>query len=367
MAIWGNSANITRKTAGIVTCNYSTLEVVGSGTSFGLTDANGVGYAKTGQIIRFGVRGGAGGADDFFGDAVIVGVTSDRVLSIGSTAGLSGAAIAGTSFYISELPKSTITDHRWSNKHDEESSLVTFVSATALGAVALNMPPQGNYLPVHVNHWRRDPRHHLGLKVGDHFENPGGSAIVVAGLGTWAATTHGASGVGSGTIDVYGPLGLSAEAYVGQVHVHMGNPVDGDFIYGGGEYRVTAINAANIEITPNLTATVGVGSTVTFKSDYIVSLASSITEAISAGNKLNFQRYAGGYDRQIYGISTSAYDSGAATNTGFGNSVTEGWVGVTTYMGVEGEMRVKHEVLVAATGISTGDYGILYPTDQGGF
>ena len=95
--------------------------------------------------------------------------------------------------------------------------------------------------------------------------------------------------------------------------------------------------------------------------------ASSITEAISAGNKLNFQRYAGGYDRQIYGISTSAYDSGAATNTGFGNSVTEGWVGVTTYMGVEGEMRVKTEVLVAATGISTGDYGILYPTDQGGF
>ena len=84
-------------------------------------------------------------------------------------------------------------------------------------------------------------------------------------------------------------------------------------------------------------------------------------------HKLLYSKYAGGYDRQIYGISTSAYDSGAATNTGFGNSVTEGWVGVTTYMGVEGEMRVKHEVLVAATGISTGDYGILYPTDQGGF
>ena len=367
MALWGNSANITRKTAGIVTCNYSTLEVVGSGTSFGLTDANGVGYAKTGQIIRFGVRGGAGGADDFFGDAVITGITSDRVLSIGSTAGLSGAAIAGTSFYISELPKYTVTDHRWSNKHDEAPALATFVSATALGAVGLAMPPRGAYLPVHVNHWRRDPRHHLGLKVGDHFENPGGNPIVVAGLGTWANTTHGASAISSSTVDVYGPTGLSAEAYVGQVHLHIGNPVDGEWIYGGGDYRVTAINAANIEITPALSKAVGVGSTVVFKSDYIVSLASTITEAISAGNKLNFQRYAGGYDRQLYGISTSAYDSGAATNTGFGNSLTEGWVGVTTYMGVEGEMRVKTETLVAATGISTGDYGILYPTDQGGF
>ena len=84
MALWGNSANITRKTAGIVTCNYSTLEVVGSGTSFGLTTSDGVGYAKTGQIIRFGVRGGAGGADADvidLGQNVTGAITADSTLT----------------------------------------------------------------------------------------------------------------------------------------------------------------------------------------------------------------------------------------------------------------------------------------------
>ena len=134
MALWGNSANITRKTAGIVTCNYSTLEVVGSGTSFGLTDANGVGYAKTGQVIRFGVRGGAGGADDFFGDAVITGVTSDRVLSIGSTAGLSGVAIAGTDFTVTQQPVYTVLDSSQS-----ENSGVGVADQLTYGVAAANL------------------------------------------------------------------------------------------------------------------------------------------------------------------------------------------------------------------------------------
>ena len=45
----------------------------------------------------------------------------------------------------------------------------------------------------------------------------------------------------------------------------------------------------------------------------------------------------------------------------------EGWVGVTTYMGTEGELRVKKEVLVAMSGITTATNGfaeaIQYPTD----
>ena len=101
MALWGNNDNVD--STGIVTCNYSTLEVIGSGTSFG-----NAGSAKTGDIIRFGFRQATGaaaaaGVATYFGDAVIVGIASTTSLTIGSTAGLSGVAIAATAFTISSV------------------------------------------------------------------------------------------------------------------------------------------------------------------------------------------------------------------------------------------------------------------------
>ncbi len=45
--------------------------------------------------------------------------------------------------------------------------------------------------------------------------------------------------------------------------------------------------------------------------------------------------------------------SGIATGTQYETGV--GWVGVTTYMGNDGELRVKKEILVAMSGISTGN------------
>ena len=41
-----------------------------------------------------------------------------------------------------------------------------------------------------------------------------------------------------------------------------------------------------------------------------------------------------------------------------------GWVGVTTYTDMHGNARVKTEVLVANSGITTGSNGIDYPTPQ---
>ena len=104
MSLWGRNDN--KGSGGTVTLNYSTGVVTGSGTSFGR-----VGAAATGDVIRFGIRGGGG---TYFGDAVIVGIASTTQLSIASTAGLSGAAIAATSFYISELPKYTVFDSTFS-------------------------------------------------------------------------------------------------------------------------------------------------------------------------------------------------------------------------------------------------------------
>ena len=109
MALWGTNDNIP--SVGTVTLNWTpnadgSHTVTGSATP---TTFGAVGSAKTGDIIRFGLRDGVE-TSKYFGDAVITGITSARTLTIGSTAGLVNAAIADTSYYISELPKYTVLD-----------------------------------------------------------------------------------------------------------------------------------------------------------------------------------------------------------------------------------------------------------------
>ena len=120
MALWGNDDNIT--TFGTVSLSGNT--VTGTGTTFS-TDVS------VGQVIRFGVRGGVG---TYYGDATIVGVTSDLVLTIGSTAGLSPDLFGAgsTSYYVSELPKYTVLDSKYSENtaYGVEDSLV-YGTATA--------------------------------------------------------------------------------------------------------------------------------------------------------------------------------------------------------------------------------------------
>mgnify|MGYP005686749043 FL=1 len=96
MALWGSNDNIT--TFGTVAVSGTT--VTGTGTTF-TTDVS------VGQVIRVGSRGGVG---TYYGDAVITAVASDTSLTIDTTDGLSATSIAGTSYYISELPKSSVLD-----------------------------------------------------------------------------------------------------------------------------------------------------------------------------------------------------------------------------------------------------------------
>jgi hypothetical protein len=120
MALWGNNDN--KGAGGTVTLNYSTLVVTGSGTTFG-----NVGAAATGDVIRFGPRGEGG-------NAVIVGIASTTQLSIASTAGLSGVAIAATTFFISELPKYTVLDSRWSEINTDYEPHIYGVADDGLAA-----------------------------------------------------------------------------------------------------------------------------------------------------------------------------------------------------------------------------------------
>jgi len=125
MALWGN--NDAKFAGGTVSLDYTTLTVTGAGTSFGA-----VGAAATGDIVKFGVYTGVAGAGTYFGEAVIVGIASTTQLSIASTAGLSGVAIASTSFQITEAPKYTVVDP---NYNSANTSGDTFVYGVAAGGV----------------------------------------------------------------------------------------------------------------------------------------------------------------------------------------------------------------------------------------
>jgi len=102
MALWGNNDAVG--TGGTVALDYSTGVVTGTGTTFGQTGA-----AQEGDVIRFGSRSGT-----YIGDAVIVSIAGTQALTIGSTAGLSGVAIAGTTYTVSQCPKYTILDSKYS-------------------------------------------------------------------------------------------------------------------------------------------------------------------------------------------------------------------------------------------------------------
>ena len=95
MALWGKADGIF--SPGTVTVDYANKTIVGSGTSF---RAVGV---TTGAVITIG----AGGT---FGNAVISGITSETQISIATTQYLSGAAIAGIAYSISQKPVYTLED-----------------------------------------------------------------------------------------------------------------------------------------------------------------------------------------------------------------------------------------------------------------
>ena len=145
MALWGNNDNVGA--AGSVSLNYATRVVTGGaltgqeGTQFGRA-----GYAKTGDTISFGLKTKPG---VFFGDAVIASIASSTSVTIASTAGLSGAAIANTSYQLSEQPDFVEGDSKYSEKNSDYSSHVYGVSAVQVGDAAGTVyEPGGGWVGV---------------------------------------------------------------------------------------------------------------------------------------------------------------------------------------------------------------------------
>jgi len=251
MALWGNNDAVG--STGTVSLNYSTGVVTGSATTFGQTGA-----AQEGDVIRFGDRAGT-----YFGDAVIISIASTTSLTIGSTAGLSGAAIASTSFTVSQLPKYTILDNTYSETRASGTTTLTVLN-TATSAVAAGGT---TLIPVTSTE---------GVIVGDSLQGP-----------TFASTRISA-------------VGLTT----------LGGP------------QLTIASA------------IGAGATV------------------SSGAGLTVTRQVDGYDAYVYGVNSGGTDT--AQNTSYALTHA-GWVGVTTYIDTDGNLRVKSETLVAMSGIQTGN------------
>jgi hypothetical protein len=102
MSLWGNKESFSSLT-GTVTVNLSAETITGSGTTFVTAGIS------TGDIIIIG-------AGATYGQAVITGVTSATLLSIGSTQFLiptNGGTIVGAAYTVTQKPKFTLEDGQY--------------------------------------------------------------------------------------------------------------------------------------------------------------------------------------------------------------------------------------------------------------
>ena len=357
MSLWGKNDN--KLSDGTVTVNHANRTVTGSGTTFG-----GVGCGATGDIIRFGEP--LGGSAGYFGEAVIVGIADTDSIVINSTAGLTPADITGVNYQITQSPKSSSIDAAFNkfSRGISENSLrldTTLDGNVAVGATVITTT---------------DATTGAGIVVGDSVEihhgknNPRFGYSEVYAVGTNTVTvknglpsvnsvfkTDGAQyAVGVATVNVqFAPGraildGEAAGAILDDIEV-------GDtFTAGTNSRAITAVNNMSINNVPtkrlvlagNLTQQIdanALGATVIIKRGAITGSRMVVR---SKEDVL-------GDETQVLGVSTAGV--GAATSTAFETGA--GWVGVTTYIQTDSDgnkyLRVKKEVLVAMSGIQTGN------------
>ncbi len=213
-----------------------------------------------------------------------------------------------------------------------------------------------------------------GLGVGDYLV---GSPSPITGVGETIAllTAEAIVGIETLSFNVTGVLPM-----VGDTVVYPTADADG---------TIDSVAAGSVGIAASLSASIAAGLGVTIQPVYgttpeIYNLGGAVAGAINASDKLSWVTtdttpgwvslgttvFAGsgnaavainegsavrlarsndGYDAYVYGISDAM--AGAALSTAY--ETDAGWVGVTTYTGNDGELRVKKEVLVAMSGITT--------------
>ncbi len=340
MALWGNNDNLN--SSGTVAFNYGNNTVTGTSTRFGIGATSGVGHteAQVGDVIRFGDTSGT-----YFGDAVIKGITSTTVLSIASTAGLDGNAISGVQYQISTLPKSSILDSSYGDRLDGDEELKRVFNTTV--GLSTNVSIGSSMLPIDIIQTDNNGNvFDQVVQVGD-FVTINSVNIPIKSIGSATVVTTQASAVGFKTVfvnatrDVAGPLVQFTAVNV------AGN---------AGNNAIVALGRTSITLANPLTNLVGVNALVTFTDLFTVGLGATVSAGLATDAILNIDRFQGGYDKYVYGVSSS----GLATATAFAVPHA-GWVGVHTYRDTHGNLRVKSEVLVAMSGIQTGNTPVYPP------
>ena len=407
MALWGNNDAVG--SGSTVTLDYDNKVVSGwAGTATGVGATFGqIGAAKTGDIISFGQHG----SGSYFGEAVIVSIASSLQLSIASTEALSGAAIAGVEFTVSEKPVYTLGDSVYNVKKDASPSFNIIKTGTADQTTGIGSHSVGTDISDLVP----------PLEVGDYLVNDSGNVPIIAvGLATAAgiatcipgdkvfraeppdfvAPNVGSVTVGLGTTrPVVNQVGfVTADVGGAGIAVLKGSAVipvkeiltyhlmAGDVVnIGAAITNVTIASVAHTAVslastTPvninvgtmisfssssfnvfasagaNNDETIAVGDSITYRGAGgqdadVIDLGANLTAAITAGDTLTFKRAQNGYDAYVYGVASGGVD--ASEGTQFETGV--GWVGVQTYMDNDNNLRVKKEILVAMSGISTGN------------
>ena len=406
MALWGNNDNVG--SGGTVSLNYSTRVVTGfdgvggaageagSGTTFGQT-----GFAKTGDTISFGQHG----SGTYVGEAIIAAIGGTTQVTIASTSGLNGAAIAGMGYQISEKPTWCPGDSQFNHSSTAaptisivESGSTEFASGIGSNNISIDISdiPNvqiGDYL---VNGTAGDGTENLKITAiglctaaalatvdpgdfvirailpdflvsGETTVGLGTTQPTIAGAGETVANTSGAVSAGATIIPLTNgnKFNLLAGDVVkipggsdGSIHTVGTNQVSlaatVPAIASGAAITFTSDTIAIIDTPSAADLTIAIGDTITFQGDNgtpgnVLSLDEGIGAAITLGDTLTFKRVTDGYDAYVYGVN----QSGIATGTQFETGV--GWVGVTTYMDNSGSLRVKKEILVAMSGITTGN------------
>ena len=350
MALWGNSDAVAYlyngAVGGTITVDYDNLIVTGTGTTFGTA-----GYGTAGDVLRIGFRG-TGGV--YFGDATIVGVASTTQVTIASTIGLSGASIANTSYWVSQLPQWTPQNPHFSMDNTFSQSTpgfhTTFVGTalTFARGTETGTPTGAGVSCIPVNLLTAEITGKV--EVGDYFLNDD-NWLTINGIGSCSIAADGFSPVGHSTVyfTTNRLPGVSGGGSIEQSSYFIG-PASSPTA----EYNVSSVGTTAVSLSSTISAGVNTGDILTFSGD-VVSLSSTITAGIATDAQLSFGRVAAGFSAHVYGISTEGV--GAAQSGVWETGA--GWVGVTTYYDASNNLlRVKKEILVAMSGIQTGPAGI---------
>ena len=409
MALWGNKdAGIgTMGLASAVSVNYATKTVTGAGTTFGR-----VGAAGTGDVIIFGDRTGT--ASTYFGLATIVSVASTTSVTIGSTAALSGDPISNISVWkvkqsptYGEVDPALSYDPVLSSDSSLEKVYANINAPSAVASLANDIGCGVSVFPV----LKTDLDYHSVIE-GDTVKDPGSSSTFrinkvgqasVSALAAVAANevvlrfakppgiavgdfVQGQPGsiaaLGSTTSTVSVSSGATAN-YIHVTDLETHNLLAGDLVVtpkiatgvaigtvttDGSDivWLVTGASSGGtitagmaLTFTSDTIITLGAGATTTYSAndevlvngDYI-SVGGTTTGLIGIGSNYAISRASGGYDSYVYGVANVGKDEAAGTQYAVDST---GWVGVTTYTDCSGNLRVKKEVLVAMSGITTGD------------